>query len=134
MESNRCGCRRDCVLIAVVAALLLGVVAAFLQITGVITVAPAFLWAAVGLAAVYLGVLLVTTQYRYEGRSCACRAVRTALAGILGTVLLGVILLAVGIVATSVVSAILVGILTAFLTLIFAGTACLILCQTDCEI
>ena len=134
MTSGNCGCKRDCVLIAVVAALLLGVVAAFLQITGVITVAPAFLWAAVGLAAVYLSVLLVTTQYRYEGRGCACRAVRTVLAGILGTVLLGVILLAVGIVATSVVSAILVGILTAFLTLIFAGTACLILCQTDCDI
>ena len=133
MTSYGCGCRRDCVLITVVAALILGIVAAFLQYTAVITVAPAFLWAALGAAAVYLVVLLATAGFGFAGRCCVCKNLKTVLVGILGTVLFAAILLAVGIVATSVVSAILVGILVAFLTLIVAGAACLILCLTDCE-
>ncbi len=128
-------CRRDCTLLAVVAAVILGVVAAFLQITAVIAVTPAFLWVALGIAVGYLGILLVTTALtrRAGCRPCVCRALGTVLTGILGAILFAVVLLAVGIVATSVVTAILVGLLVAFLTLTFAGSACLVLCFADCE-
>ena len=128
-------CRRDCTLLAVIAALILGVVAAFLQITAAITVTPVFLWVALGIAVGYLGVLLVTTLLtRSTGcKPCICNTLRTVLTGILGVILFAVVLLAVGIVATSVVSAILVGLLVAFLTLTFAGSACLVLCLADCE-
>ena len=135
MALFNCGCKRDCTLLAVIAALILGIVAAFLQITAAITVTPAFLWVALGIAVGYLGVLLVTTALtrRTDCRPCASNALRTVLVGILGAILFATVLLAVGIVATSVVSAILVGLLVAFLTLIFAGSACLILCLADCE-
>ena len=135
MALFNCNCRRDCTLLAVIAAVILGIVAAFLQITAVITVTSAFLWVALGIAVVYLGVLLLITvlNRRTNYSSCVCRALGTVLAGILGAILLAAVLLAVGIVATSVVSAILVGLLVAFLTLIFAGSACLVLCLADCE-
>lgn len=135
MTLFNCGCRRDCSLTAVIASLILGVVAAFLQITAVITVTPVFLWVALGIAVVYLGVLLVTMALarRTPCSSCVCRTLGTVLTGILGTILFATILLAVGITATSVVSAILVGLLVAFLTLTFTGSACLVLCLAECE-
>lgn len=135
MSMFRCGCRNECPLLAVLASVILGVVAAFLQITAVITVTPAFLWVALGIAVVYLAVLEVSVALarRTERRPCVCDALNTVLAGILGTALLAVVLLAVGIVATSVVSAILVGVLVAFLALTIAGTACLVRCTADCE-
>lgn len=135
MALFNCSCKRDCALIAVIASLILGVVAAFLQITAVITVTPAFLWVALGIAVGYLGVLLVSTALarRAECKPCLCSSLGTVLTGILGAILFAVVLLAVGITATSVVSAILVGLLVAALTLIFAGSACLVLCLADCE-
>ena len=135
MAMFNCGCRRDCTLLSFVAAVILGVVAAFLQITAVITVGTAFLWVALGIGVVYLGVLVLATALtrRAEGRICVCRALETVLTGILGTILLATILLAVGITATSVVSAILVGLLVAALTLTVAGSACYVRCLADCD-
>lgn len=135
MALFNCSCRRDCTLLAVVASLIIGVVAAFLQITAVITVTPAFLWVALGIGVGYLGVLLVTTALarRSESKPCLCSTLGAVLTGILGTILFAVVLLAVGITATSVVSAILVGLLVAFLALTFASSACLVKCLADCE-
>ncbi len=135
MALFNCSCKRDCTLIAVIASLILGVVAAFLQITAVITVTPAFLWVALGIPVAYLGVLLVTTALarRTQCKPCVSSALETVLTGILGSILFAVVLLAVGIIATSVISAILVGLLVASLTLTFAGSACLVLCLADCE-
>ena len=134
MSFFNCSCRRDCALAAVITSAIVGIIAAFLQITAVIIVAPVFLWVALGIAVVYLGVLLVTTALtrRTECRPCLARSLDVVLVGILGTILFAAILLAVGIVATSVISAILVGILAAALTLTFTGSACLIKCLADC--
>lgn len=133
MNFNNCQCRFSCTLVAVIAAVIIGVIAAFLQITGVITVTAAFLWVVFGIAIVYLGVLAVTAALiRRTGETGCCRPVNTLLVGILGTVLFTVILLAVGITATSVVSAILVGLLLFFFTLTVSGTACYVRCLTDC--
>ena len=43
MQTCNCQFRCSCVIAAVIASVILGVVAAFLQITGAITVTPAFL-------------------------------------------------------------------------------------------
>lgn len=130
-----CNCKLSCTGAAVIAAAIIGVLTAFLQITGVIVLTPVFLAVAFGIAVVYLAVLVVATALaaRQERRCCQCRPLRTALAGILGTIFFALVLLAVGIVATSVVSAILVGVLLFFVTLVFAGTACLVKCLGDCE-
>jgi hypothetical protein len=110
------------------------VVAAFLQISGIITVGTAFLWVAFGIGVVYLGVLAAAFALRRgaESAGCLCRLLKAVLVGILGTILVSVILLAVGITATSAISAILVGLLVFFLSLTLTGTACLIKCLADC--
>lgn len=135
MNGFGCSCKCTCTVAAAVASAIIGVLAAFLQITGVITVATPFLWVALGIAVVYLGGLTVTTALmkKAEQFSCLCPALRTALTGILGTILFSVILLAVGITATSIVSAILVGLLVFFLALLLTGTACLVKAQAGCD-
>lgn len=130
-----CCCRRDCILISVVAAAILGVIGAFLQISGLITVTPAFLWVTLGIAVGYLAVLAGGFLLRKcaEPARCLCRAVSTVLLGILGTQLFSVVLLAVGVTATSVLSAVLVGLLIASLALALGATACLVRCLAECE-
>ncbi|MBQ3002430.1 MAG: hypothetical protein IJD82_01715, partial [Clostridia bacterium] len=56
-----CSCRCSCTLWAIIASAVIGVVAAFLQMAGLINVTPAFLWVLLGIAVVYLAVLVVAT-------------------------------------------------------------------------
>lgn len=134
MALFNCCCKNNCTAAAVVVSAILGVLAAFLQITGVITVATAFLWVVFGVAAVYLAVLLFGAVFsRHHGQRCTCSALNTLLSGVLGSILFALVLLAVGIVATSVVNAILVGLLVGFFALTVTGSACYVRCLTDCE-
>lgn len=130
-----CNPKFSCTPVALIVSLIAGVVAAFLQITGSITVTPTFLWAALGTAVVYLVVLEVVSalQQGESDRPCVCAALNALLAGLLGTALFALVLLAVGIVATSVLSAVLVGFLVLFLTLVLTATACLIRCFYRCN-
>lgn len=134
MALINCSGKNSCTVGAILAGAILGVLAAFFQITGVLSVTTAFLWVAFGIGVAYLGLLLIApvTQRQLQ-RECTAAARDTLLAGILGTVLLAVILLAVGIVATSVVSALLVGLLVFFFALTLAGAACYVRCLTDGE-
>ena len=134
MSSCGCGPRINCTTAALIVSVIVGVVTAFLQILGVITVGTAFLWVALGIAVVYLAGLVAASALsrRTERPACACRVLNTLLAGILGPVLLSLVLLAVGIVATSVLSAIGVGLLLFFLALIVTASACYVRCEADC--
>lgn len=133
-QTNCCTCRCVCTVAALIASAILGVLAAFLQITAVITVTIPFLWVAFGIAVVYLGLLTAASiiARRTEPTRCRCSALNTLLIGILGTILLSAILLAVGITATSIITAILVGLLVFFLFLTFLGTACYVRSLTEC--
>lgn len=130
-----CNCKCSCTLAAVIASAIIGVLAAFLQITGVITVVPVFLWVVFGIAVVYLAVLIVAAVLagRAETSACLCSALNALLIGIQGAVLLAVVLLAIGIVATSIISAILVGLLVFFFSLVIASSACLVRSSAPCE-
>lgn len=134
MALFNCCCKRDCTVTGIIASVIIGVIAAFLQITGVITVAPVFLWVVLGISVVYLGILVIATALarKTERCDCLCNALDALLAGILGSSLFAVILLAVGITATSVISAILVGLLLLFFALTLTGSACLVRCFADC--
>lgn len=135
MSNFGCYCKCSCRIAAVIASVIIGVVTAFLQITGVITVAPVFLWVAFGIAVVYLGVLVVAAALSgaEEAAGCLCTALNALLIGILGTILFALVLLAVGIVATSILSAILVGILLFFFSLTLTSTACLVRSLAGCS-
>lgn len=128
---NNCTINCNCTGISVVASIIVGIITAFLRITGVITVTPAFLWVALGVATVYLAVLLITTALSRK-KGC-CTPLTAALIGILGTVLFSVLLLAVPFAATSVAGAVFTGLLLAFAALIFTSVACLTDCLADCD-
>ena len=135
MLNCNCSCRCNCTLFAVIAAIIVGVLAAFFQITGAITVTAAFLWVALGIAVGYLAVLVIASAFsrRRESDICKCSALNTLLVGILGTILFAVVLLGFGIVATSVVSAILVGLLLGFSALTIVATACYVRASAECS-
>lgn len=131
MSLLNCDCKRNCLLWAVIASVILGIVTAFLQITGIVTVTTAFLWVILGVAVVYLAVVLIAAAL--SDTSCPDAIINALLAGILGTVLFSVILLAVGIVATSPVSAILAGLALLFFSLTLTSTACYVKCLNNNE-
>ena len=134
MSLTNCTCRFSCTVVSIIAAVILGVIAAFAQISGAVTVTPVFLWTALAIGVVSgWAVLAAAALVRRSNVGGCCDSVSGLLAGILGTVLFATILLAVGVVATSVISAILVGILVFFVTLIFGNTACYIRCLTACD-
>lgn len=127
-----CSCKCNCTAAAVIASVIAGVLAAFFQITGVITVTPVFLWVVFGIAVGDLALLIPGTCCQREFQVCTCAALNALLAGILGTILFALILLAVGIVATSVLSAILVGLTVFFFALTVSATACYVRTAAGC--
>lgn len=133
--STSCGnYRPGCTVIAVVASLIIGIIAAFLRITAVITLTPAFLWVLLGIAVVYLAVTLISAALLRNGYcERLCSIVTTLLAGVLGTVLLSIVLLAIEFVATSIIGAILTGALLFFFFLTVTSTACLVRCFFNCN-
>lgn len=122
-------CKWSCQALAVAASVVIGIVTAFLQITGIITVTVPFLWVTFGIAVGYLALLVFVTAV---GRTC-CGSPNVPLAGVLGTTLFSVILLAAGVTATSVISAIFSGLLLLFFSLIITGSACYVQCLSDCD-
>lgn len=134
MSNSYCCCRRDCTTWAIVAAVVAGVLAVFLQVTGVIAISAAALTAAlwVGLAALAV-LLLAGSANREEDGYCLCRSVGAALAGAVGTIVLAIVLLALDLPATGLAFLLLTGLLVAAFTLLLASVVCLIHCVTDCN-
>ena len=120
-------CRRyNCIDIAILVSIILGIIAAALSATGVIAVTPAFLWVVGGIAVGYLALTVIISAF------ADCQGFRyilpVLLTGILGTILLSVILLAVAFTPASIVGAIATGILIIFASLMITATACLAKC------
>lgn len=135
MALFNCSRKSRCTLYALIAGVVIGVLAAFFQLTGAIALGVPFLWILFGIGVGYLAVALVAVALvpRVEGRGCPCATLNALLAGILGTILLAVVLLVFDIAAASVLGAILVGLLLFFFTLTLTSAACLVKCLTGCE-
>ncbi len=133
MTLFQCNYTCRCATVAAFFSTIVGIIAAFLQITGAITITPIFLLVALGIAVGYLGLLLVATLLaRRTPGTCSCTTIGLVLLGILGTIAAAVLLLAVGITATGIFTAILVGLTALFFTLLLTATACLIRELTNC--
>lgn len=129
--SRQSYCRdRECLIFAIAASIVVAIVAAVLQFTAIITVAPVFYWVLFGIAVGYLAVVLVVSALGCNSctRYCFGKVLTALLAGILGTILFAVILLGVGFAATSVLGAIFLGLLVGSFALTVTTTACLISC------
>ena len=135
MTNLNCGCKTQCTGLAIAASVIIGIITAFLQITAVITITPAFLWVTLGVAIVYLAVVLISSANTSENDtpSCKCPALNTLLTAIIGTVVTSIILLGITFAATSIIGAIIVGLLLLFFSLIITATACLIKCINGCN-
>lgn len=134
MSTSCGGCRIGCTVVAVVASLIVGIITAFLRITGAITVTPAFLWVLLGIAVVYLAVSLIAAAI-FHNECCIdlCTIVAALLTGIIGTVFLSILLLAIEFAATSVLGAVITGGLLFFFFLLITSTACLVRCFFNCN-
>lgn len=130
-----CNCKCSCALLSGVVSLILGVIAAFLQITGTIAIGSMILMAAAIVALVYLGILLMVSAIEQQCQrcSCTCAAVNALLAGALGTILFAVVLLVADIAAASVIGSILTGLLAASFALLVTSSACVIRNLFDCD-
>ncbi len=134
MSTSCSCCRPGCTVIALAASLIVGVITAFLRITAAITLTPVFLWVLLGIAVVYLAVVLVAGALsRNECGEGLCGIITTLLAGILGTILLSIVLLAIEFVATSIIGAVLTGALLFFFSITVTSTACLVRCFFNCN-
>lgn len=128
MTFSNCETKFSCTGIAIVASLIVGIIAAFLQITAVIDI-PAILLGAVLLIAItyLLAILFAVSLSQTPASSCAlCSVLSVLLFGILATILFATILLIIDFVATSVIGAIVVGALVFSFSLMITTTACLI--------
>ncbi len=123
-----CVCKNICTNIVLVISAIIGVIAAFLRITGVITISAAFLWVTFGIAIVYLAILLFSVLLvpRPNQPNCTDSTASSLIIGVLGTVLFSVILLAIPFAVTSVVGAIFTGALLFFFSLTIGATGCLV--------
>ena len=130
-----CETKYSCTALSFIASLIIGIIAAFLQITGVITLAPIVVTVAFGIAIVYLAITLLAAALSQKENSCknCCSPLATVLFGNLGTILFAAILSIITFAATSVIGAIFVGALFFFFSLLIASTACLIKCLTNCN-
>lgn len=126
MSDSCCRARYNCLDLSVLASILIGVIAGVLTYTATITVTPAFLWVLLGIAVVYLAVILYTAAQRNNPFRCAYDNLVAVLIGILGTALFSVVLLGITFAATSVIGAIISGLLVGFFALIISGTVCLV--------
>lgn len=130
-----CNCKCSCALLSGVVSLILGVIAAFLQITGTVAISTMILMGAAIVALVYLGILLLVSAIEQQCQrcSCTCAAVNALLAGALGTILFAVVLLVADIAAASVIGSILTGLLAASFALLVTSSACVIRNLFDCD-
>lgn len=130
-----CECKNVCTGVAVAISIIVAIITLILSITGVLTLATPFLLVAVGVAIVYLAVLLLTSAtIRCEPlRNCICAILPVLLIAILGTIILSAILLVFTFAATSIIGAIITGGLLGFFTLIITASACLVNCTAGCS-
>ncbi len=133
MTKIRCGCAGSCAGLALVASIIVGIIAAFLSFTTVITLTPAFLWTAFGIGIVYLAILLATSLFGSRRGECICANLGTLLVGILGLILSALVLLGVTFAVGSVLGAIFAGAAIGFLSLTVTASACLVQCLSGCS-
>ena len=131
---SNCKCNCWCVILAISLSVIVGVVTAFLQVTGTITVSYEVLWTVFGIAVGLIGAfLLAASLTNGEARRCLCSVITTLIIGALGTVLFSLVLLGIGIVATSILTAIFSGLIMLFFWLAITSAACAVRILAGCN-
>lgn len=120
--------KNECLIIAIAASVLVGIVTAILTATEIIILTPAFLWVVFGIAVGYLAIAFIVISLRRFDTPYSARSLIVAfIAGVLGTILLSLVLLAVALVQTSAIFAVLAGLLLFSFSLFITAIACIVL-------
>ena len=135
MSNCQCSCKNSCIVYAVGASIILGLVTFVLSFTATITVTSAFLWVLLGIGVVTLVLSPVIAYIANQtgATSCVCSSLNALLWGLLGTILFSVILLAITFPATSILGAVILGVLIGFTTLALTSLACIAKCIANCD-
>ncbi len=134
MSTSCRACRPGCTFVAVVISLIVGIVTAFLRITGTITLAPTILWTFLAVAVLFLAVTLLSgTLFREGCCEGLCTIITALLTGVVGTILLSIVFLNIEFAIASVIGAILTGALLFFFFLTITSVACLVRCFYNCN-
>ena len=132
-----CDCKNnnDCRLTAIIASVIIGVIAAFLNFSATIVVPQFVLWILFGIAAGFLALtfLIAPMINRCETKHCICSVLSTLLLGIFGTILFALVLVLVDIAAAGLVGSLLAGLLFASFALTLTSVACFIKCLLNCN-
>ena len=135
MRQTNCNSRVDCAFLSIAAAIIVGIVAAIVQFTAIVSFTTVFYIVAFGVAVLFLAILLalVPTLYRVSCQGCGNFNTKLTTLGILGTIAASIVLIAVGFAATSGLGAIFVGLLAGFFTLMITSIVCTINCAGECK-
>lgn len=135
MTISNCETKINCTGIAIITSLILGIIAAFLQITAVIAIPVVLLQSIIIIALAFLLTTLIAVSLTQATTSChtQCSILSVLSLGILGSILFAIILLIIDVAAASVIGAILVGLLVFSFSLLLFTTVCLIKCIARCN-
>lgn len=134
MENNCCIKTCSCTTAAVVISAILGVIAAFLNMSALIVLTPTVFWVLFGIAVGFLALsYFVSAVGLRSERNCVCNSFTPLLLGILLTILATGILLLFDLTATGIAASIIIGVLIFAFSLILTTTACLIRCLIRCD-
>lgn len=135
VKNMACGCQRcNCGVLAFIASVVVGIIAAILRYTAVITITPAFLWVVLGVAVVFLGASVFAAILGGNNvRRCFCEYFTLFVVGALGAILLSVVLLAIPFAATSLLGALISGAMIYAIAQVVTITACVLRCIISCS-
>ena len=134
---NICCCKTkcDCTLIAVIASVIAGIIAAFLNFSAAIALPQFVLWIFFGVALGLLAVSLVAAPFvcRCENKECFCASLVAFLVGVFGTVAAALVLVLVDITAGGLLASLIAGLLFGFFALVITSAGCLVKNLFGCE-
>lgn len=123
-----CGCKTkcDCTFFSVIVSVIVGIIVAFLNVSGTIAVPQVVLWVFFGVALAALAAAFVAgALQRREHTGCFCSSLTTLLVGVLGTVLFSLVLILADIATGGIFGSLITGLLFAAFTLIITSVGCL---------
>ena len=135
MTFLNCETKINCTGIAIITSLILGIIAAFLQITAVISIPVVLLQSVIIIALVFLLITLIAVSLTQATTSCRtqCSILPILSLGILGSIFFAIILLIIDVTTASVIGSILVGLLVFSFSLLLFTTVCLIKSIARCN-
>ena len=127
---NICCCKTkcDCTFIAVIAAVVAGIIAAFLNFSATIAIPQYVLWIFFGVALIFLAATLLTAPLacRRETDICLCSSLTAFFTGVFGTVLAALVLILADLAATGLLASLITGLLAAAFVLTITSAACIV--------